>query len=105
MTPSDQANSPRPCLAPILAKLSDIEPEMRRIGYWLENPPDLRAAAERGEMRTYLDAPTFELWLQALFLANALDAVVDDALPEGSEVGVMAKRHTTINHRYRKLSH
>ena len=84
--------SPRPCLAVILAKLSDIEGEMRRIGYWSENPPDLRAAAERGEIRTYLDAPTFELWLQALFLPNAREAVAADELPDESEVGMMAQR-------------
>lgn len=65
---------------------------MRRIGYWSENPPDLRAAAERGEIRTYLDAPTFELWLQALFLPNAREAVAADELPDESEVGMMAQR-------------
>lgn len=92
MTSSSSTPSPRPCLAAILAKLSDIEGEMRRIGYWSENPPDLKAAVERGEIRTYLDAPTFELWLQALFVPNAREAVAADELPDESEVGMMAQR-------------
>lgn len=65
---------------------------MRRIGYWSENPPDLQAAVEKGEIQSYLDAPTFELWLQALFLPNAVKAVTNDDLSAESEVGVMAQR-------------
>jgi uncharacterized protein YqcC (DUF446 family) len=65
---------------------------MRRIGYWSDDPPDLQAAVERGEIQSYLDAPTFQLWLQALFLPNALEAVTNDELPTESEVGMMAQR-------------
>lgn len=92
MTSPDPGPPARPCLAVIRAKLTDIETEMRRIGYWVENPPDLRAAAERGEIQTYLDAPSFEIWLQALFLPNAREAAASDELPSESQVGVMAQR-------------
>ena len=73
-------------------KLDEIEAEMKRIGYWQDNPPDLLASAARGELRSYLDAPSFELWLQALFLPNARQAVQTDTLPSDSHVGLMAMR-------------
>ena len=65
---------------------------MRRIGYWQESPPDLQAMVARGELRSYLDAPSFEVWLQTLFLPNARRAVETDSLPADSQVGVMAMR-------------
>ncbi len=73
-------------------KLDEIEAELRRIGYWSENPPDLQAEYARGAARTYLDAPTFELWLQTIFLPNARRAVATNALPADSQVGTMALR-------------
>jgi len=53
--------------AAALAKLDAVEAEMRRIGFWDEKPPDLQAQVKAGKIKTYLDAPTFELWLQCLF--------------------------------------
>jgi len=76
----------------ILNKLDEIEAEMRRIGYWLETPPDLQAAVREGKLRNYLDAPTFESWLQALFLPNARAAAKEDTLPSSSQVGLIAMR-------------
>lgn len=73
-------------------KLDQIEAEMKRIGYWQEAPPDLQAAAARGELRSYLDAPSFESWLQTIFLPNARRAAEIDDLPASSQVGVMAMR-------------
>jgi uncharacterized protein YqcC (DUF446 family) len=73
-------------------KLDQVEAEMKRIGYWQENPPDLRARYASGELRSYLDAPSFELWLQTIFLPNAREAVRTDTLPKGSQVGLMAQR-------------
>jgi uncharacterized protein YqcC (DUF446 family) len=78
--------------AAILAQLDKIEAEMKRINYWSENPPDLLAAAERGEIRSYLDAPTFELWLQGIFLPRARHAAKTNQLPSSSSVGEMARR-------------
>jgi uncharacterized protein YqcC (DUF446 family) len=73
-------------------KLDEIEAEMKRIGYWSESPPDLQAQADRGELRSYLDAPSFESWLQALFLPNARHSVETNTLPPDSQVGLMAMR-------------
>jgi len=77
---------------PLQLKLNEIEGEMKKIGFWQENPPDLQAKFASGEMRTYLDAPSFELWLQCIFLPNARRAVQAKALPKDSQVGVMAMR-------------
>ena len=76
----------------LLQKLDEIEAEMKRIGYWQANPPDLQAMAARGELRSYLDAPSFEVWLQALFLPNARESVQTNTLPSDSQVGLMAMR-------------
>ncbi|HEX4350290.1 MAG TPA: YqcC family protein [Verrucomicrobiae bacterium] len=78
--------------SPLSDKLDQVEAEMKRIGYWQENPPDLRARYASGELQSYLDAPSFELWLQVIFLPNAREAVQTDELPSGSQVGTMALR-------------
>jgi uncharacterized protein YqcC (DUF446 family) len=78
--------------SPLSEKLGQIEAEMKRIGYWQENPPDLRARYASGELHSYLDAPSFELWLQVIFLPNAREAVRTGTLPKGSQVGTMALR-------------
>ncbi len=76
-----------------LARLLDgVESEMRRIGFWHEAPPDLLADYDAGRRRTYLDAPSFELWLQAVFLPRARAAVATGDLPAHSSVGTMALR-------------
>lgn len=75
-----------------MQKLDAIEAEMRRIGYWSENPPDLLAEIRAGRIRSYLDAPSFELWLQCVFLPEARAAAASNRLPEESEVAVLAMR-------------
>jgi uncharacterized protein YqcC (DUF446 family) len=45
---------------PLELKLDEIEAEMKKIGFWQENPPDLQAAFASGKMRSYLDAPSFD---------------------------------------------
>lgn len=87
VAPKDKRSHPQ-----ILAQLDKIEAELKKIGRWSDNPPDLQAAVERGEIKSYLDAPTFELWLQALFLPRARKAAREDELPAGSQVGEMARR-------------
>ncbi len=79
-------------LARMAATLDAIEAEMRQIGYWQNDPPDLQALVARGEIRSDLDAPSFELWLQCIFLPNARAMVREDRLPPSSSVGVMAMR-------------
>lgn len=78
--------------SPLTQKLDQIEAEMKRIGFWSDDPPDLQGMLARGEMRSYLDAPSFELWLQTVFLPNARHAVQTDTLPSDSQVGLMALR-------------
>ena len=77
----------------LLAQLDAIEAEMKRISRWSDHPPeDFVAKVERGELTSFLEAPTFELWLQVVFLPNARKATLDDTLPKGSQVGEMARR-------------
>ena len=77
----------------LLALLDRIEAEMKRVGLWSSDPPDLLADVEAGRIKTYLDVPTFELWLQCVFIPNARDRVLKDELPRDSQVGVMAMRN------------
>jgi uncharacterized protein YqcC (DUF446 family)/16S rRNA G527 N7-methylase RsmG len=79
-------------LAAARLTLQRIEAEMKRIGFWSENPPPLLEMANRGELRTYLDAPSFEQWLQCVFLARAHEAINTDAMPTSSSVAEMARR-------------
>ena len=65
---------------------------MKRIGYWSDDPPDLQQEVLEGRSRSYLDAPSFELWLQQVFLPRARHAVADASLPGESHVGLMAMR-------------
>jgi uncharacterized protein YqcC (DUF446 family) len=79
-------------LKALAEKLDQIEAQMRRIGYWADTPPNLLADYDNGTRRTYLDAPSFELWLQCVFLARAREALRTGALPPQSTVGSMAMR-------------
>jgi uncharacterized protein YqcC (DUF446 family) len=65
--------------------LDAIEAELRRIGFWTDRPPKV-------EVESYLDAPTFELWLQQVFLPSARQAAAELDLPKESNVGLMALR-------------
>lgn len=71
--------------ARILALLDEIEREMRRVGFWTDDPPEV-------EVSRYTEAPSFELWIQCVFLPNARDAARTGRYPEGSQVGRMARR-------------
>lgn len=79
--------------ADLLAKLDQVEAEMKRLGYWQATvPPEWQAKIDAGQVRSFLDAPTFELWLQTIFLPRARDASRTGNLPSDSSVGVMAMR-------------
>lgn len=77
----------------ILDLLDAIEAEMKSIGFWMATPPQIEAGS-------YLDAPSFELWLQCIFLPNARAAAKAGQYPNTSQVGVMAAReydyHTQV---------
>ena len=78
--------------AALFSKLDEVESEMKAIGFWADNPPDLQAGIAQGQIKNYLDAPSFELWLQTVFLPNARKAVTANNLPRQSQVGLMAMR-------------
>jgi uncharacterized protein YqcC (DUF446 family) len=75
------------------AKLDAIEAELKRINRWHANPPDLQANVRAGKILPLAGAPTFELWLQCIFLPNARHAAATGNWPGGSQVGLMANRH------------
>jgi uncharacterized protein YqcC (DUF446 family) len=79
-------------LESLAAKLDEIGAEMRRIGFWTENPPDLLSEVDAGRIESYLDAPSFELWLQCVLLPRAREGIATDSLTTDSMVGVMAMR-------------
>jgi uncharacterized protein YqcC (DUF446 family) len=74
-----------------LQKLDEIEAEMRRIGYWSEA---LESGAGRcgPRFQSCLDAPSFAVWLQGLFLPNARAAAREGVLPARSQAGEIARR-------------
>ena len=77
----------------ILKKLDEIEAEMRKINFWAEAPPAefvAKIAKEGGT--SYMESPTFELWLQCDFIPRARVAAADDALPQDSMISVAAMR-------------
>lgn len=69
----------------VLAKLAEIEAEMRRIKFWTEDPV-------QADVANFRDAPSFEWWLQCVFLPNARKAAGKGEYPEKSQVGLMALR-------------
>ena len=76
----------------VLQQLNAIESEMKRIGFWSSTPPDLQSQLQAGEIKSFLDAPSFELWLQCVFIPNARKATQNDTLPDQSQVSLMAAR-------------
>ena len=77
--------------AEVLKKLDEIEAEMRRVGYWSDSP-ELQAGACEGRFKSYLDAPSFKIWLQVLFLPNARAAAREGKLPARSQAGEIVRR-------------
>lgn len=77
--------------AEALRKLDEIEAEMRRVGCWSDSF-DQQAACDGGTLKSYLDAPSFELWLQGLFLPNARIAAREGRLPARSQAGEIVRR-------------
>jgi uncharacterized protein YqcC (DUF446 family) len=69
----------------VMAAIDEIEAEMRTIGYWNDNPPT-------AQVGNYLEAPSFELWLQCVFIPNVRKAAKSGEYPNGSHVGLMAMR-------------
>ncbi len=74
----------------VLKKLNCIKAEMKRINYWSSTPPDLLSDVKSGKIKSYLDAPSFELWLQCIFIPNVIDRAKTAEFPSVSHVGFMA---------------
>ncbi len=66
-------------------QINAIEAEMKKIGFWSENPPSFSVS-------NFQDAPSFELWLQCVFIPNARSAAKKSEYPSKSQVGLMAMR-------------
>lgn len=69
----------------VMEALDEIEAELKAIGFWSEDPPDFQVSI-------YTEAPSFELWLQCIFLQNAREAAKTGKYPQQSQVGLMAMR-------------
>ncbi|MCK5115592.1 MAG: YqcC family protein [Candidatus Aegiribacteria sp.] len=69
----------------VFSKLDEIETEMKRMSLWSDNPPAFTVS-------NYLEAPSFELWLQCIFIPHAREAARKGQYPERSQVGLMAMR-------------
>lgn len=75
-----------------LKKLDEIEAEMRRIGCWSAALEAESGKCETG-LRSAMDAPSLQIWLQRLFLPNARAAAREGKLPARSQAGEIAGRH------------
>jgi uncharacterized protein YqcC (DUF446 family) len=88
----------------ILAKLDEVEAEMKSIGFWADNPKE----NVDGKIKNYLDASSFELWLQTVFLPNARVACKTGNFPNQSQVGLMALRqydyHSSVPKAHRLMN-
>ncbi len=81
----------------VLAKLQQIEDEMKRIGYWDESLDEERVREEAiAYAHEHDESPlaqmTFENWVQAVFIPNAREAARANTLPSSSRVSVLAMR-------------
>ena len=75
----------------VLRKLDEIEGEMRRCGYWSDSLEQASGACGT-KFKSTLDAPSFQLWLQGLFLPSARAAALEGKLPVRSQAGEIVRR-------------
>ncbi len=77
----------------MMRKLDEIEAELKKIGFWDDrlDSEDLRNKFVNGEIESWLDL-IFSHYLQAIFLADAREAVEQSDLPRESLVSVRAAR-------------
>src|SRR5215472_4730304 len=70
--------------------IDQIEKEMRRIGFWQEQP--LRPEQLSFKKAFAVDTMTFAQWLQFVFVPRVREAVASNNFPSSSSVGVQAVR-------------
>lgn len=61
----------------VIEALDKIEAELKSIGFWSSYPLDFMVS-------NFTEAPSFELWLQCIFLLNARDAAKKGEYPQQS---------------------
>jgi uncharacterized protein YqcC (DUF446 family) len=85
--------SPTPGPKIIIAKLEQIEAEMKRIGLWQAEPLE----PEKYDFRSAfaMDRMAFSQWLQFVFLPRVQEAAVQERFP--SESNVAAQLITLLN--------
>lgn len=74
----------------VIRYADQIEAEMRRIGFWQDEP--LRPEQMAFKQAFAMDTMTFSQWLQFIFLARVREAVASNSFPKSSSVGVQAVR-------------
>ncbi len=81
---------PMPETQAVLAKLAQIETEMRRIGLWQTDP----LLAEQYDFKAAFagDTMSFLQWLQFIFIPSVKRAAENGRFPSSSQVGVKAVR-------------
>jgi uncharacterized protein YqcC (DUF446 family) len=67
-----------------------IEAEMRRIGYWQNQP--LRPEQMQFKQAFAMDTMAFTQWLQFVFLPRVREAAASNRFPSSSSVGTQAIR-------------
>ena len=67
-----------------------IEAEMRRIGYWQNQP--LQPEQMQFKQAFAMDTMAFTQWLQFVFLPRVREAAATNRFPSGSSVGTQAIR-------------
>ena len=67
-----------------------IEAEMRRIGFWQNEP--LRPEQMEFTQAFAMDTMTYAQWLQFVFLPRVREAAAANQFPSGSSVGTQAVR-------------
>jgi len=66
-------------------KLDQIKTEMQIIGRWHHSTRGFR-------VNSFRDSPSFQLWLQCIFIPNARRAAITGLYPKNSDVAVLAIR-------------
>ena len=70
--------------------IEKIEAEMKRIGYWQEEP--LRPEQLDFQQAFAMDTMSYAQWLQFIFLPRVREAIASGAFPGSSSVGTQAIR-------------
>jgi uncharacterized protein YqcC (DUF446 family) len=76
--------------AEVIRYADRIEAEMRRIGYWQNEP--LRPEQLKFTQAFAMDTMAFTQWLQFVFLPRVREAAASNQFPSSSSVGTQAVR-------------